>query len=225
MSDYISTDKLGFFLYLCAPGLILVYVRSAFLTGRMPSGSDGVLTYVTLSIIYQAILLPFTKLNMATIASAQLPTVQWLLAIFLVPAVFGTILGLNARHQWLRSLLKKISINTVHPIETAWDFRFGKITECYVMITLKDGLKWAGRLTEGSFLSTSGAERDIYVEQVYDWKDQDSWTPTGSGVWLAGSEIVSIEHWPKKRVKDNDQTRKRRRWWPGNGRERSSTRS
>ena len=63
MDDLLTADKLGLFLYLCAPGIVMIYSRALFLTGRIPSGSEGVLAYVTLSVVYQAALLPLTHLK------------------------------------------------------------------------------------------------------------------------------------------------------------------
>lgn len=224
MGEYLAPDKLGLFLYLCAPGLVLVYFRSTFLTGRMPTGSEAVLTYVTLSVIYQAALLPFTNLTIDKSLGARLPTIAWCGIIFVAPAIAGALLGLNARHQWLRSVLRRMRLNTVHPVETAWDWRFGRCTECYVLITLKNGIKWAGLLSANSFLSTSPTERDVFLEQVYDWKNQDKWSPTGSGVWLAGADIQSIEQWPKRKLHDRQRSRKVR-WWRRADRKRPSTNS
>ena len=171
MNNYVAPDKIGLFLYLCAPGFILTYMRAQFHAGRMPPPTEGVLTYVTLSVIYQAAILPFTDLKLSSLTNAQLPTYEWALLIFILPALFGAILGINARNQWTGKLLKKLGINTVHPLASAWDWRFGKCRECYVMITLKNETKWAGSEAKNPFSSNPG-ERDVYLERVYEWKRQ-----------------------------------------------------
>jgi hypothetical protein len=199
MDDLLTADKLGLFLYLCAPGVVISFVRATFLTGRMPSGSEGVLSYVTLSLLYQAALLPLTHLKMQQITSNQLPTGTWALLIFVLPALVGALLGLNAREQWARRLLRKLRINPVHPLETAWDWRFGKCAECYVIVTMKNEIKWYGFLGEQSFMSSSPKERDLFLERTYDLGSDKKWSERGSGVWLSGGEIQSIEQWPKRR--------------------------
>lgn len=216
MEELVAPDKLGLFLYLCAPGLILTYFRSLFLTGRMPPPAEGVLTYVTLSIVYQAALLPLTDLSASRMASNQLPTADWAIVIFVAPAVLGSILGLAARYQWIRAFFRKMRINTVHPVGSAWDWRFGNCDECYVLVTLKNDTKWAGLLGDQSFLSSDPTERDIFLQQVFDWKDGETWSQRESSVWIAGAEIQSIEQWPKRKAND----RPKKRWWQRKNRKR-----
>ena len=125
---------------------------------------------------------------------------NWALLIFVLPALIGALLGLNARDQWVRQLLRRWRINPVHPVATAWDWKFGKCSECYVIVTMKNEIKWYGFLGDKSFVSSSPDERDVFfLERPYDIGDNKKWTSRGSGVWLSGEEIRSIEQWPKRR--------------------------
>ena len=117
--------------------------------------------------------------------------------LFVLPALLGTLLGLNVRKGWTKRFLNKAKINTIHSVNTAWDWRFGDCKECWVLAVLKDGTKWAGYLGIQSFMSSDPAERDIFIERVYEIDNEtDVWTPRTSSVWIAHAEIQSLEFWP-----------------------------
>ena len=81
---------------LLVPGLIVLSVRSQFLTGRRPSHSAALLSYLTVSVIYYALALPFVDF----ILSFQEPgnskvLLTWFALTFIGPALLGLLLGAN----------------------------------------------------------------------------------------------------------------------------------
>jgi hypothetical protein len=113
------------------------------------------------------------------------------------PAVFGALLGLNTQIEALRRFLHFFGINPVHAVPTAWDWKFGRMREHLVIVTLKDDTKFAGYCGRGSFMSSDPAERDLYVEKVYDWGEGNSWLDGGDhGLWVASGELKSVEFFP-----------------------------
>jgi hypothetical protein len=140
---------------------------------------------------------------------------MWFIVIFVTPAVCGLIAGYWQRHElWTRlrrkypslgRLVRRIGIKFPHPIGTAWDWRLGKIDECWVIVCLRDGTQWAGFFGENSFVSSEAAQRDIYLQTVY-VIDEDSkpWRPSDSSVWLAGGEITSIQFFPYQNERASD---------------------
>lgn len=192
--DLLDLDKAQLFLVLAVPGIIILYMRGQFLTGRALPSSDGLVAYITVSLVYYPIALPaFAWLQgLTSLAAATV----WVLTIFIGPAVIGTLLGMNARKGWLQYILRKIGLGTVHPINSAWDWRFVDCKACWVLVILKDGGKWAGFLGSESFMSSDPTERDIYIQQVYELDKSNDWHPRTSGVWIAHGEIQSIEFWP-----------------------------
>lgn len=172
-----------------------MYVRSQFLTGRMPALSEGIIAYTTLSLIYQAALLPLNTylIEAGFVLENSIIGLYWILVIFIMPSIIGGMLGLNIRKGWTKKLLLNLKINTVHPVDTAWDWHFGN---CQL---LKDGTKWSGYIGEKSFMSSNPSERDIYIEKVYNVSSKtDEWTPRESGVWISHQEIQTIEFWPEQ---------------------------
>ena len=192
--DLITLDKAELILVLAVPGIVILYIRSQFLTGRAPASADSMFAYITVSLVYYPIALPaFTALQNLTGFAA---TTVWLLTIFLGPALVGALLGANARKGWLQYILRKLGMGTVHPINSAWDWRFIECESCWILVTLKDKTTWAGLLGTDSFMSSEPTERDIYIQQVYSVGKSDIWIPRSSGVWIAHGEIQSIEFWP-----------------------------
>lgn len=198
MDALLSPEKLQLFLLVAAPGIVALYVRSQFISGKMPPVGEGIIAYLVLSIIYLALIYPILRVMPAPDSSPWWSVPGWFLLLFVSPGVFGLLLGLNVRKGWTRRFLAKFRINTVHPMDTAWDFRFAGCDECWVMVVLKDDTKWRGRLGPNSFASTETAERDLYIERVYEADHYGRWIARESGVWIAHGEIRTIEFWPMK---------------------------
>lgn len=185
------------------PGLIAFFVRMQFLTGRMPSHTDAVLSYLTLSLIYYSFAFPGVEYFLLPDHSGYTELLLWLGLIFVGPALFGLFLGINAQKQIVRRLLNKIGLYPVHVMPAAWDWKFGTMTEQWVLVVLKDETKFAGLFGRHSFASSDPAERDLYIERIYDIDNANQWHPRDNGVLIAGSEIRTIEFWPYKETPAN----------------------
>ncbi len=197
MDALLSPEKLQIFLLVAVPGIVALYVRAQFISGRLPPISEGFVGYLILSLVYLALIYPLLLLMPSSSTTHWWLIPAWFLLLFVVPALVGLLLGLNIRRGWTKKLLERTGINTVHPVDSAWDWRFGGCSECWVLASLKDDTKWAGRLGPGSFASTDPSERDLYIEQVYEIGDNNQWIERSSGVWIAHGEIRTIEFWPK----------------------------
>lgn len=198
MGDLLKPEVLALFLVFTVPGVIALFFRSQFLAGRMPPVSEGALAYITLSLAYHAMAFPLARGIYTSGRIDGAYGLGWFGLLFATPAVLGVILGLNIRKGWSKALLARIGINTIHPVHSVWDWRFAACEECWVIVTLKDETRFYGYLGTGSFASSDAAERDLYVEYVYDFVEEgEPWTPRGSSVWLAHGEIRSIEYLPR----------------------------
>lgn len=181
------------------PGLIVLFVRAQFITGRTPSRGDAALSYFTLSIVYYALALPAVNYALAVQEPGYPKDLIWFAVIFVGPGLFGLLLGLNAQQELARRFLKWIGLNPVHVMPTAWDWKFGTMTEAWVLATLKDGTRFAGFCGTGSFISSDPSERDIYIERVYEVDEQQHWHPRENGVLIAAGEVRTIEFWPYRK--------------------------
>jgi len=202
MSNLVTSDSLPFFLQFVAPGFIILYFRSIFLTGRMPPLAESIAASAILSVLYQAAILPITGLFDP---KDPFPVGVWIAMVFLAPALIGCFLGFVAWKGWIRSLLRRMKLNPVHTIGTAWDWRCGRTEAGFVIVKMSDGEIVRGYMAENSFLSSDPKERDIYIELVYE-KDKKGgdWIKQDSGIWLSGSHIKSIEFIPDDRGPEID---------------------
>jgi len=139
-------DKIELFLLFAVPGMIALYVRSQFLDGKMPNLGDGIAAYIALSLVYHAIWFTiFPSLYAMKLATASTSDkLESIALLFVGPALLGLLAGLNARKQWLRRLFNKVGLNTIHPVASAWDWKFSYMSESWVLIVLKDGTQWGG---------------------------------------------------------------------------------
>ena len=179
------------------PGLIILFVRSQFLTGRDLPRSSSILSYLAVSLIYYAIAFPLIEPIYSTLKPEYAKKMAWFALVFLGPAVLGLLLGISIQKDLLRRLLRWCCLNPVHPVPTAWDWKFGGMPEQWVLVTLKDATRFAGLCGADSFISSDPAERDIYIQMVYDLNDDDKWLSCGEkSVLIAGGEIKTVEFWP-----------------------------
>lgn len=196
MEALLSPDKLKLFLLVAVPGIVALYVRAQFINGRMPPVSEGFVAYVTLSLVYLGLSYPLI-LAIARMGTQGWFMPAWFVVIFVIPGLLGLLLGLNIRKGWTKKVLARLGINTVHPVDSAWDYRFGGCEDCWILAVLKDGTRFAGYLGPQSFASSDKGERDLYIERVYEIGDDNSWSPRDNSVWIAQGEIRTLEFWSK----------------------------
>ena len=120
------------------------------------------------------------------------------------PLVVGFSLAIIQNVQignWTRSALARFGLSPVHPIPTAWDWKFSNGNNQWVLVTLTDGSQVAGHLGSESFVSSEPTERDIYIQKIYaldpatgNWKEAGN-----SGILIASGQvqndrILAIRH-------------------------------
>ena len=194
MPDLKSLDNLYLTLGFLVPGLIVLFVRAQFVTGRSPSHSAAILSYLTVSVIYYALALPFVDFVLSIHKPSYGKALAWFTLIFAGPAALGLLLGINVQKNLFFRVLQRFSLNPVHVMPTAWDWKFGGMTNQWVLVTLKDGTHFAGFCGQESFVSSDPTERDIYIQWIYDVDDENKWSPRGeNGVLIAADQVQTIE--------------------------------
>ena len=135
-------------------------------------------------------------------------TFAWFLYILIIPVFFGLAIGINIQKNFVRRALQRVSLNPLHAIPTAWDWKFGRmqVTGEWVLVTLKNGTCFAGFCGPESFMSSEPDERDLYIQWIYDIDDDGKWLPLReTGLLVAGGEISTIEFWPSQPGGDADE--------------------
>ena len=197
MSNLMFLDNIYLALLLFVPGLVVLFVRSQFVTGAKFSHSAAWLPYLAISVIYYALAFPLIEFVVAIDEPVYGKILVWFSLVFAGPAVLGLVLGINIQENLFRRLLQRCGLNPVHVIPTAWDWKFGNMTEQWVLVTLKDGTRFAGFCGSDSFMSSDPAERDIYIQQVYDVDDDNNWSSSGEkALLITADEVQTVEFWP-----------------------------
>jgi uncharacterized membrane protein YedE/YeeE len=198
MTEVKSLEHLSLFLGYIVPGLIVMYVRAQFLTGRIGPHRDALLSYFTLSVIYLAIMNAGLLLVTGNDTPLHEQTRYWLPILLAGAVVFGALIGLNACFGLTRWCLRWLGLHLPHVMESAWDWKFSRFPESLVTITLKDGSRVYGWCGADSFIGSDPKDRDLYIEQVYEVDEEGNWTlkTLGKGVYIAGGEVLTIEFIP-----------------------------
>jgi hypothetical protein len=200
MTSVQSPEQLTLILSYIVPGLIILYVRAQFLTGRLQPHKDALLSYFTLSILYIAITQAVTSLVTGSDRPLTRQTPYALPIMLTGAAIFGALIGLNAARGATRRLLGKLGILVPHAITNAWDWRFTHMTEFFITVTLKDGSKVHGWCGNQSFFGAEPENRDLLIEQVYEADDRGKLvlkTP-GHSIYISSGEARMIELFPRR---------------------------
>lgn len=198
MAELISNDNAYLILFFLVPGLVVLYVRAQFLTGWHPLQPTAVLSYFTISAIYYALALPLVNFVLPiSLESGSL--LAWFTLVFIGPAALGLFLGVAVQKNWAFRALQWLRLNPVHPVPTAWDWKFGKMESQWVLVTLQDGTQFGGYFDSESFASSDPSERDIYIQWVCDIDSEDKWHPRNDkSVLIASDQVQTIEFWSNK---------------------------
>ena len=199
MLDFLKApENLSVILFLIVPGIVIVYVRSRFISGRTPSHAENVLGYLVLSLLYYSIILPGIEPALGVDEPWVARAAVWIVLTLVGPAFFGLLLGFWAQKNWGIRIANKIGLGTIHVIPAAWDWRFSKMPRggMFVMVTLTSGERVAGLFGTRSFASSDAAEPDLHLEEEYD-VDDDKWEarPAKVGILIPVKEVRYIEFW------------------------------
>jgi uncharacterized membrane protein len=206
MTEVKSLEQLSIILGYIVPGLIVLYVRAQFLTGRIGPHKDALLSYFTLSVIYLAIMNAGASLITGSDAPLYEQTRYWLPMLLFGAFVFGTLIGLDASLGITRWLLSYCGLRLPHALASAWDWKFLNFPESLLTLTLKDGSRVYGWCGKGSFIGSDPKDRDIYLVQVYDVDEDGNWaikTP-GKGIYVTAGEVRIIEFIPPSQEQQHE---------------------
>ena len=200
----IPSSTLILFILAVVPGVIIVFVRSRFVKGNILPYPAGFLTYLTVSIIYWLILLtlilPMTHfiLDYGKISHWFTPikNIKEIICIILIPISIGFVSGWASRKEYVYRILKKLKLNPIHPTPTAWEDCFSDTDVQFVLIKLKNGNQFGGKLDTDCFISSDIENQDIYISQIYEIDEQNQWNMQDRGVFISSGEISSIEFIP-----------------------------
>jgi hypothetical protein len=199
MPDFKAAENFDLILVFVVPGVVALFIRSKFITGRAPSTSENVLVFLVLSLVYYSFTIPFIEWAVSVREPWLARAGIWISLVLVGPALFGLFLGIAAQKEWSSWIGDKLNLNIVHVIPNAWDWRFSKVPRggMFIMVTLKNGDRVAGLFGSNSFASSDNSERDLYIEEEYTVDEDGNWEARREkvGILISQQEVKFIEYW------------------------------
>lgn len=206
MPDLRGLDNIALIVAFIVPGLVILFVRTQFITGRLPPANEAILPYLVMTLIYYGTAFPLLEYVSTLRETGWWRAVVWLFLVIIGPASLGVLLGVGAQKGLFRWLMQKLGMNPIHPHPTAWDWWFAKPCERWIVIVLKDGTMFGGYFGSNSFASSDPKERDVFIETIYVIESNGMWTNTGEkGLLVSQSEIRTLEFLPVKPQEPTDE--------------------
>ena len=118
-----------------------------------------------------------------------------LLIIFVSPIIIASVIIIFYQKEVFRELCQYFNISSIDTEPSAWDFKFKKIENEWVIITLKDKTTIGGYIGVNSFISSNCKERDLYIDEQYEISKNGEWKKVNrtDGIWIKNDEIKYIE--------------------------------
>jgi len=194
--DVWSTDKLFLFLIFFLPGFISIKVYDLLVPGEARDFSKSLLEAVAYSTLNFAVLsVPFLYTVQFYGRSPVLSAAVLATIMVVVPALWPVLFYrvLSSGRPFARYFR--------HPIRKPWDYVFGKRQPFWVVVHLQDGRKIGGRFGFGSFASSSPAEEQIYIEEVWSLDEHGAFLnpiDQSAGIIIMQSQIALVEFFYKQ---------------------------
>jgi len=190
--DIWETNKLLLFILFVIPGFICLRTYQS-LSPRSASDTKGdLLSVVVYSCLNYAIL--GGPIYLVISNSLQERHQIWfalfcLLVLLVAPLAWALLFTWFRRTQLAQSLLP-------HPTARAWDYVFSMRKPYWVIVTLTNGTRFAGKYASNSFASSDPASEQIYLEETWMLNDDGGFERPRSGtggVLVVSKDIAGLE--------------------------------
>lgn len=185
-------DKLVLFIAFVIPGFISIKIYALLYPGAQQDSTKQLIDALAYSSLNYAILLwPIRLIEQSTIIINH--PVWYSLFYFFV--LFIAPIGWVVLWKCVRTS-KRIQNIAPHPTQKPWDFVFSKRKPFWVKVTLKDGVKIAGKYAGESFASSSPASEQLYLEESWVLNDKGGFKrpkKRTAGVIVMANDISFIE--------------------------------
>lgn len=190
--DIWAADKLVLFLAFVIPGFLSLKTYAVLGLRAPRDSSQQLVDAIAFSCINYALLAWPILLVEASAWRSEHPRryLAFYAFVVLVAPILWGFLWMAARKT---SLVQKF---LPHPIEKPWDFVFSQRKRFWVIATLRDGRKIAGKYADRSFSSAAPAPEQLYLEEAWKFNEgggfERPYTDT-AGVLILGADIASID--------------------------------
>ncbi|SWV62076.1 Uncharacterised protein [Klebsiella pneumoniae] len=162
--DIWDKSKIVIFLLFVIPGFISMKMYSVLRPNAIFDTSKAIIEIVSYSCINYAIwFIPvyFIESNKVYAAHPFAYFLFYLFILFASPTLLAFLFSRMREWDWLCKYMP-------HPTGRAWDYFFGLKVPCWMIITLKDGKKIAGKYGANSFASSAPEPEQIYLEEHWE---------------------------------------------------------
>lgn len=159
--DIWDKSKIIIFLLFVIPGFISMKVYSVLRPNAIFDTSKAIIEIVSYSCMNYAIwFFPIYCIESSEfyLTHPVLYFLIYLSILFISPILLTIFFSWMRTWNWLRTFM-------LHPTGKAWDYFFGLRVPCWVIVTLKDGKKIAGKYGANSFASSAPEPEQIYLEE------------------------------------------------------------
>ena len=180
---------------LVTPGYVILFMLSRFTTGRPAFPAS-----LAVSSVYYVVVWAFLGWGSALDVAQRIRSlsIDWSAVgiVVALPIAIGIIVGLGIQKEWLYWLLRKVRLEPVHGIPSAWDWKFMRAEQQWITVHLKDNTEIVAEYNTDCFVSTDPNERDLYLSNVYEWvegKEEPVQDERIDGLLLKADSIDRIE--------------------------------
>jgi Family of unknown function (DUF6338) len=189
--DIWDLNKLTIFIAFVIPGFISIKCYELFFPSAKDA-SDKLIDAVSYSSInYALLILPIITIEKSSIKTICPLTyyIFYIFVFFIAPIMWVIVWKYLRTSQFFQK-------NIPHPTQKPWDYVFAQKKPYWVKVVLKDGTVVAGLYAYKSFVSSSPAQEQIYLEQTWIINDNGGFERAKNdtaGVIILTNEISHIE--------------------------------
>lgn len=185
-------SKLIIFIAFVVPGFIAIKTYELLAPSRYAESSKQLIDAVSYSCLNYAILLwPIYLVENSSMTEIHpnLYMLFWSFVLFVAPVCWVFAWKFLRQRSFVQNLIP-------HPIQKPWDFVFGQRRCYWIIVSLKDGQKVAGKFGPNSFASSAPSEEQLYLEEEWILNEEGGFerqAEQSAGVIILSSEIRSVE--------------------------------
>lgn len=202
MNEILNMDNLLLFIVFIIPGFISIKVYNLLVPSTEKDSSKLVIDAITYSCINYALFAAPIVLMDRYFKFSDFPflnTVFYSFLLFFSPILLPYILFKIRKVKFIQKYIP-------HPTKRPWDFVFSQRKSYWVIVTLKNGKKYAGKYNTNSFTSSYPENEQIYLEESWVMSAEGGFyrsRDASEGIIIVG-EIESVELFSYNKIEENE---------------------
>ena len=190
--DIWDINKLALFIGFVIPGFVSLKTYELLFPSAPKESSKQLIDAIAYSSINYALLLwPIYEVETNQIRSSypHFYIIFYAFVLFVAPVAWACVLKKLRSTQFFQGTLP-------HPTAKPWDYVFGQRKPFWVIVTIKDGSKIAGKYDSASFASSAPAPEQLFLEEAWLLNKEDGFERSrtdSAGIMILAPDIVSIE--------------------------------